>query len=105
MSDALGFIGVGAMGSALAGRFVDDLYVLRPRSPRHRAARRAGAAKAALGRSLSVPLFLHSVCTRIYEMSRAAGFGRQDATAIVKVYEQLTGTTVANKGGRPRSSS
>jgi 3-hydroxyisobutyrate dehydrogenase-like beta-hydroxyacid dehydrogenase len=106
MSDALGFIGVGAMGSALAGRFIDghDLYVY-DRAPRATAQLVARGAKSALGRSLGAPLFLHSVCTRIYEMSRAAGFGRQDATAIVKVYEQLTGTTVANKGGRPRSSS
>jgi 3-hydroxyisobutyrate dehydrogenase-like beta-hydroxyacid dehydrogenase len=55
--------------------------------------------EAALGRSLSVPLFLHGVCTQIYEMGRAAGFGSQDATAIVKVYEQLTGTTVGNESG------
>jgi 3-hydroxyisobutyrate dehydrogenase-like beta-hydroxyacid dehydrogenase len=55
--------------------------------------------EAALGRSLSVPLFLHSVCTQIYEMGRAAGFGSQDATAIVKVYEQLTGTSVGHDGG------
>ena len=47
-----------------------------------------------LGRSLHVPLFLPNVTMQVYEMGRAAGFGDQDATAIVKIYEQITGVTI-----------
>jgi 3-hydroxyisobutyrate dehydrogenase-like beta-hydroxyacid dehydrogenase len=50
-----------------------------------------------LGRSLAVPLFLPNVCMQIYEMGRAAGYGSEDATAIVKIYEGLTGVTVGGE--------
>lgn len=34
---------------------------------------------------------------QIYEMGRAAGYGNEDATAIVKVYENLTGITIGSR--------
>jgi 3-hydroxyisobutyrate dehydrogenase len=50
-----------------------------------------------LGRSLQVPLLLPNVCLPIFEMGRAAGLGNNDATALVKIYEQITGVTVGQK--------
>jgi 3-hydroxyisobutyrate dehydrogenase-like beta-hydroxyacid dehydrogenase len=50
-----------------------------------------------LGRSLQVPLLLPNVCLQILEMGRASGLGRNDAAALVKVYEQITGVTVGQK--------
>lgn len=47
-----------------------------------------------LGRSLQVPLLLPNLCLPIFEMGRAAGLGNSDATALVKIYEQITGVTV-----------
>lgn len=47
-----------------------------------------------LGKALKVPLFLGNICMQIYEMGRAAGLGDKDATAIVTIYEQITGVTV-----------
>ena len=49
-----------------------------------------------LGSSLHVPLFLANICKQVYEMGRAAGLGSQDATAIVTIYEQLTGVHVGH---------
>ena len=51
-----------------------------------------------LGRSLQVPLLLPNVCLQIYEMGRAAGLGSVDATAIVTIYERLTGVMVGKEG-------
>jgi 3-hydroxyisobutyrate dehydrogenase-like beta-hydroxyacid dehydrogenase len=51
-----------------------------------------------LGRSLQVPLLLPNVCLQIYEMGRAAGLGGVDATAIVTIYERLTGMMVGKEG-------
>ena len=51
-----------------------------------------------LGSSLNVPLFLPNVCKQVYEMGRAAGLGGQDATAIVTIYEQLTGVRIGGTG-------
>ncbi len=53
-----------------------------------------------LGRSLKVPLLLPNVCLQIFEMGRAAGFGSNDATALVKIYEQITGVTVGKENNR-----
>jgi 3-hydroxyisobutyrate dehydrogenase-like beta-hydroxyacid dehydrogenase len=50
-----------------------------------------------LGRSLQVPLLLPNVCLQILEMGRAAGLGNKDATALVKIYEQITGVTVGQE--------
>jgi 3-hydroxyisobutyrate dehydrogenase-like beta-hydroxyacid dehydrogenase len=50
-----------------------------------------------LGRSLKVPLLLPNVCLQILEMGRAAGLGGNDAAALVKVYEQITGVIVGQE--------
>jgi len=50
-----------------------------------------------LGKSLQVPLLLPNVCLQIFEMGRAAGLGSKDATALVQIYEQITGVTVGRE--------
>jgi 3-hydroxyisobutyrate dehydrogenase-like beta-hydroxyacid dehydrogenase len=50
-----------------------------------------------LGRSLKVPLLLPGICLQIFEMGRAAGHGGKDATALVTVYEQITGVHVGQE--------
>jgi 3-hydroxyisobutyrate dehydrogenase len=50
-----------------------------------------------LGRSLQVPLLLPNVCLQIYEMGRAAGLGSKDATALVTIYEQITGVKIGQE--------
>ncbi|MEU6646142.1 NAD(P)-dependent oxidoreductase [Saccharomonospora sp. NPDC046836] len=52
-----------------------------------------------LGRAFRVPLFMQAVCSQVYEMGRAAGLGDRDATALVTIYEQLTGTKVTPRQG------
>ena len=52
-----------------------------------------------LGTLLNVPLFLPNITKQVYEMGRAAGFGAKDATAIVQIYERITGVTVGEKVG------
>ena len=50
----------------------------------------------ALAKSLNVPLFLANVAQQVYQMGRATGLGSEDGgSAIVKVYEQMTGVSVA----------
>jgi 3-hydroxyisobutyrate dehydrogenase len=48
-----------------------------------------------LGKSLGVPMFMAAVAQQVYQMGKAAGLGNEDPTAIVKVYEQLTGISLA----------
>lgn len=48
-----------------------------------------------LAKSLKVPLFMTNVAQQVFQMARAEGLGDEDgATAIVKVYERVTGITV-----------
>lgn len=48
-----------------------------------------------LGKSLGVPMFVAAVAQQVYQMGRAAGLGSEDGgSAIVKVYEQMTGVEV-----------
>jgi 3-hydroxyisobutyrate dehydrogenase-like beta-hydroxyacid dehydrogenase len=54
--------------------------------------------EAGLGRAFKVPLFMSATTMQIFEMGRAAGFGSEDATAIVKIYEKITGVTVGGAG-------
>ena len=49
-----------------------------------------------LAKSLNVPLILATICQQIYQMGRATGMGSEDAAAIVKIYEQMTGVAVAS---------
>jgi len=45
-------------------------------------------------KQLGVPVFLANVSQQIYQMARAAGLGKEDGTAIVKVLERLAGVQV-----------
>ncbi|CAG9232783.1 2-(hydroxymethyl)glutarate dehydrogenase [Paraburkholderia sabiae] len=48
-----------------------------------------------LAKSLQVPMFIANVAQQVYQMGRAAGLGSEDGgSAIVKVYEQMTGVKV-----------
>ena len=42
-------------------------------------------------KALQVPIFLANVTEQIYQMGRAAGFNKQDGSAIVKLYERMAG--------------
>lgn len=48
-----------------------------------------------LGKSLNVPLFMLNTAYQVNMMGKAAGFGSEDPAAVVKVYEQLTGISLA----------
>lgn len=48
-----------------------------------------------IGKSLGVPLFMATVAQQVYMMAKAAGYGSEDPAAVVKVYEQLTGVSLA----------
>ena len=45
-------------------------------------------------KQLGVPVFLANVSQQVYQMARAAGLGKEDGTAIVKVLERLAGVQV-----------
>ncbi|MBV1797218.1 NAD(P)-dependent oxidoreductase [Siccirubricoccus sp. G192] len=49
-------------------------------------------------KALGVPILLANVTQQVYQMARAAGYGKEDGSAIVKVLERLAGVTVG--GGR-----
>lgn len=48
-----------------------------------------------IAKSLGVPLFMANVAQQVYMMAKAAGYGSEDPAAVVKVYEQLTGISLA----------
>jgi 3-hydroxyisobutyrate dehydrogenase-like beta-hydroxyacid dehydrogenase len=48
----------------------------------------------AFAKSLGVPLFLANVSQQVYQMARAAGLGKEDGVAIIKVLERLAGVQV-----------
>jgi 3-hydroxyisobutyrate dehydrogenase-like beta-hydroxyacid dehydrogenase len=49
-----------------------------------------------LAKSLNMPLFIANVAEQVYQMGRAAGLVSEDGgSAIVKVYEQMTGVSLA----------
>ena len=50
-----------------------------------------------LGKSLKVPLFMANMAQQVCQMGRAAGFGSEDGSAIVKVYEQLAGISLGSR--------
>jgi 3-hydroxyisobutyrate dehydrogenase-like beta-hydroxyacid dehydrogenase len=50
-----------------------------------------------VAKSLQVPMFMANVAQQVYQMGRAAGLGSEETSAIVKVYEQLTGASLARK--------
>jgi 3-hydroxyisobutyrate dehydrogenase-like beta-hydroxyacid dehydrogenase len=53
----------------------------------------------AFAKQLGVPVLLANVTQQVYQMARAAGFNKEDGSAVVKVLERLTGVTV---GGSAR---
>jgi 3-hydroxyisobutyrate dehydrogenase len=48
-----------------------------------------------VAKAMSVPMFMASVAQQVYMMGKAAGLGDEDPAAIVKVYEHLTGISLA----------
>lgn len=50
-----------------------------------------------LGKSLKVPLFMANMAQQVCQMGRAAGFGSEDGSAIVKIYEQLAGISLGSR--------
>jgi 3-hydroxyisobutyrate dehydrogenase len=51
----------------------------------------------AFAKALGVPVFLANVTQQVYQMARAAGFNKEDGSAIVKVLERMAGVTVEGK--------
>lgn len=52
----------------------------------------------ALAKALGVPMILTNVTQQFYQMARAAGYGKEDGSAVVKVIERLAGVTVGKAG-------
>jgi 3-hydroxyisobutyrate dehydrogenase-like beta-hydroxyacid dehydrogenase len=52
----------------------------------------------ALAKALGVPMVLANVTQQFYQMARAAGYGKEDGSAVVKVIENLAGVTVGKSG-------
>jgi 3-hydroxyisobutyrate dehydrogenase-like beta-hydroxyacid dehydrogenase len=48
----------------------------------------------ALAKQLGVPVLLANVTQQVYQMARAAGLGKEDGSAILKVLERLAGVHV-----------
>jgi 3-hydroxyisobutyrate dehydrogenase-like beta-hydroxyacid dehydrogenase len=48
-----------------------------------------------VAKAMSVPMFMANVAQQVYMMGKAAGLGDEDPAAIVKIYEQLTGISLA----------
>jgi 3-hydroxyisobutyrate dehydrogenase len=46
-------------------------------------------------KALGVPLLLANLTQQVYQMGRAAGFNKEDGSAIIKVYERLAGVVVS----------
>jgi 3-hydroxyisobutyrate dehydrogenase-like beta-hydroxyacid dehydrogenase len=53
----------------------------------------------ALAKALGVPMLLANVTQQFYQMARAAGYGKEDGSAVVKVIERLAGVTVGRAQG------
>ncbi len=47
-----------------------------------------------LAKALGVPMVLANVTQQFYQMARAAGYGKEDGSSVVKVIERLAGVTV-----------
>jgi 3-hydroxyisobutyrate dehydrogenase-like beta-hydroxyacid dehydrogenase len=45
-------------------------------------------------KALGVPLLLANVSQQVYQMARAAGLGKEDGAAIVKLYERMAGVAL-----------
>ena len=51
----------------------------------------------AFAKQLGVPMLLANVSQQAYQMARAAGLNKEEGSAVVKVYERMTGVTVGQK--------
>jgi 3-hydroxyisobutyrate dehydrogenase-like beta-hydroxyacid dehydrogenase len=51
-----------------------------------------------VAKRLNAPMFMANVAQQVYMMAKAAGHGDEDPAAVVKVYEQLTGVSLAEPG-------
>ncbi len=49
----------------------------------------------AFAKQLGVPVLLANVTQQVYQMARAAGFNKEDGSAVLKVLERLAGVKVA----------
>lgn len=47
-----------------------------------------------LAKSLGVPIFMAPISQQVYQMARAMGIHKEDGSAVIKVYEALTGVEV-----------
>ena len=52
----------------------------------------------AFAKRLGVPVLLANVTQQVYQMARAAGFNKEDGSAVIKVFEQWAGVTVGGRG-------
>lgn len=50
-----------------------------------------------IAKAANVPLFMANVAQQVYMMAKAMGLGSEDPAAVVKVYEQLTGLSLAEQ--------
>ena len=50
-----------------------------------------------LGKSLKVPLLMGNIAQQVCQLGRAAGYGSEDGSAVVKVYEQFAGVSLSQK--------
>jgi len=48
----------------------------------------------AFAKQLGVPVLLANVTQQVYQMARAAGFNKEDGSAVLKIFERLAGITV-----------
>jgi 3-hydroxyisobutyrate dehydrogenase len=48
----------------------------------------------AFAKQLGVPVLLANVTQQVYQMARAAGFNKEDGSAVLKVLEKLAGITI-----------
>jgi 3-hydroxyisobutyrate dehydrogenase-like beta-hydroxyacid dehydrogenase len=48
-------------------------------------------------KALGVPLLLANVTQQVYQMARAAGYGKEEGSSVVKVLEAMAGVTVGGK--------
>ena len=51
----------------------------------------------ALGKSFGVPLLLPAIALQIFRMGSASGMGSDDATGIVRIYENICRTMIERK--------
>jgi 3-hydroxyisobutyrate dehydrogenase len=49
----------------------------------------------AFAKQLGVPVLLANVTQQVYQMARAAGFNKEDGSALIKVFERLAGVRVS----------